>query len=168
MDILETATTWAKAEMLSSSIFILLGVAFVVASFGFWQIGNTDTARAYVIPTLVAGILLVILGAGLLIGSQRSLAGFEAAFTSDAAAFVASEIARAERVTGQYRVAVFLVIPLIVVVCAGLIILLQGPVWRASLITTIALMAVIMLVDSNANARLEVYKDKLLSVRATE
>lgn len=168
MDILKTATTWAKAEMLSSGIFIFFGAAFVVASVGFWQMGNTDTAKAYVIPTLVAGVLLVILGAGLFVGSQRSLAGFEAAVAGDAPAFVASEIARADKVMSQYKIAVFRVIPLIVIVCAALIIVLQGPLWRAGLITTIALMAVIMLVDTNANARLEIYKDKLLLEKSAE
>ena len=120
------------------------------------------------IPTLVAGVLLVILGAALLVGSQRSLAGFEAAITSDAPAFIAAEIARADRVMGQYRVAVFRVIPLIVIACAALLIVMQGASWRAALITTIALMAVIMFVDTNANARLGDYKDKLLLAKPAD
>ncbi|MGP6086327.1 hypothetical protein [Antarctobacter jejuensis] len=75
MDILKTATDWAKAEVFSSSFFILFGAAFLVASFGFWHMGKTDMAKAYVIPTLVAGGLLLILGGGLVYGSQKASQG---------------------------------------------------------------------------------------------
>ncbi len=166
MDILKTASDWAKAEILSNGFFILFGVMFVAASVGFWHIGRTDIARAFVIPTLVAGVLLLILGGGLMYGSLTTLAGFEAAYARDAAAFVASEIARADRVLAQYGTAVFKVMPLIVIVAAALVMVFHGPVWRASLVTTIAMIAVILLVDTNANARLESYRQHLSSVAA--
>lgn len=168
MDILKTATDWAKAEALSNGVFILFGAMFVVASFGFGHLGRTDIARAFVIPTLVAGGLLLILGGGLLYGSLTTLAGFEAAYARDAAALVASEIARANRILAQYAVAVFRVMPLIVIVAAVLIMVLHGPSWRASLVTTIAMIAVILLVDTNANARLEHYRQQLSLVEAPE
>ncbi|WP_222435302.1 hypothetical protein [Puniceibacterium confluentis] len=60
MDIVKTATDWTRAEMLSSSFFILFGLSFLLASFGFWQLGRTDIARAYVVPMLVAGTLILI------------------------------------------------------------------------------------------------------------
>lgn len=65
MDILKAATDWAKAELFSTPFFMLFGLAFLVASLGFWQLGKTDIARAYIIPTLVAGSLLLIIGVGL-------------------------------------------------------------------------------------------------------
>lgn len=55
IDILKTATDWAKAEMFSSGFFVLFGLAFCLSSYCFWQFGKTDTAKAYVIPLLVAG-----------------------------------------------------------------------------------------------------------------
>ena len=39
---------------------------------------------------------------------------------------------------------------------------MRTPVWSASLITIIAMMAVILLVDTNASARMEAYREKLL------
>lgn len=62
MDILKMATDWAKGEIFSSAFFIIAGVLFVAASIGFWQLGKTDMAKAYIIPTLVAGALLMIIG----------------------------------------------------------------------------------------------------------
>lgn len=168
MDILKTATDWAKAELLSNGVFLLFGALFLASGFALFQMGRSEMARAYVIPTLVAGVLLLIIGGGLMYGTWKSLAGFAPAFASDAPAFVAAEIARIDKTMAQYGVAVFKVMPLIVMACAALIIVLNGPVWRASLITTIALVTAIMLVDSTAHARLEDYKTRLLSANAPQ
>lgn len=161
MDILKTAIDWTKAETFSCAVFIAFGLFFLLASLGFWQLGKTDMARAFVIPTLIAGILLLILGIGLLVPNQMRLANFPEAFSNDASAFIASEIARVDKTISGYETAVFRVFPIIIGFCAVMIILFSAPVWRASLITTIAMTTVLMLVDINANARLESYKVKL-------
>ncbi|WPY95308.1 hypothetical protein T8T21_04045 [Limimaricola variabilis] len=161
MDIVKTATDWTRAEMLSSAFFILFGLSFLMASLGFWQMGKTDMARAHVVPMLVAGTLILIIGLGLFFPSQARLTNFPAAYATDAAGLVADEIARADRVLNEYRIAVFRVIPLIIAVCALAIPFFESPLWRASLITTIAMMAVILVIDTNANARLETYRGQL-------
>ena len=78
MDILKTATDWTRAEVLSSAFFIVFALAFLLSSLGFWQMGRTDMARAYVAPMLVAGGLLLALGGGLLVQSQVKLGGLAA------------------------------------------------------------------------------------------
>lgn len=164
MDILKTAIDWTKAEVLSSSFFVLAGVAFLVASFGFWQLGKTELARAYVIPMAVSGALLVIIGVGIMIPSILRINGFADAYSSDPAAFITAELARAEAVLNQYRIAVYRVIPVIVAICAAAVLAFDAPLWRASLITTIGLMAIVLIIDSNGNARLERYHADLQRV----
>ena len=161
MDIVKTATDWARAEMLSSAFFILFGPSFLLASLEFWQLGRTDMARAYVVPMPVAGMLILIIGVGLFFPSQARLTSVPAAYAIDSADFIAEEIARADRVLNEYRIAVFRVIPLIVAACALAILYFQTPLWRASLITTLIMMAVILVIDTNANARLEGYREQL-------
>lgn len=161
MDILKAATDWTRAEMVSSSFFALAGVMFLLASLGFWHVGKTEMARAFVVPCLVAGALLLALGVGIFTQSYGRLTSFPLAHDADAAGFLASELARVEAVTAQYRVAVFLVMPLIIAAGAILILFLSAPVWRASLITVIAMLAVVMIVDATANARLAAYGEKL-------
>lgn len=162
MDIVKTATDWKRAEMLSSAFFILFGLSFLLASLGFWQLGRTDMARAYVVPMLMAGTLILIIGVGLFFPSQARLTSFPAAYAIDSAGFIAEEIARADRVLNEYRIAVFRVIPLIVAACALAILYFETPLWRASLITTIVMMAVILVIDTNANARLASYREQLV------
>lgn len=164
MEILKTAIDWAKAEVFSSTFFIIFGIGFVLASTGFWQIGRTDMAKAYIIPTLVAGALLLTIGIGLFFTNKSRITEFETAYNRDASAFVESEIARAERTLNEYKTIVFKVIPLIIAACALVIIFINTPIWRASMITTIAMMVIILLVDGTAHARMETYSEQLVLV----
>lgn len=166
MDILKTAVEWTKGEMLSSSFFILFGIGFMAASFGFWQVGKTEIAKAYVVPMLIAGLLLLIIGLGIFFPAKARVTGFAETYAMDAQSFISAELAKAERILSEYRVAVYRVIPLIIALCAVLSVIFSGPVWRASLVTTISMMAVIMMIDTNANSRLEAYKIALAEVDA--
>lgn len=164
MDILKTATDWAKSEVFSTQFFILFGVLFVLASIGFWQLGKTDMAKAYIIPTLVAGALLLIIGLGLFFTNKSRITQFETAYKSDPSAFVASELARAEETLKEYRTVVFKAIPLIIVACALVIVFVEKPVWRASMITAIAMLVIILLIDGTAHARIDNYNKQLILV----
>ena len=161
MDILKTATDWAKAELFSTPFFILFGLVFIVVSFGFWQLGKTEIARAYIIPTLVAGLLLLTIGLGLFFTNKSRITQFETAYNKDASAFVESEITRAESTIKEYNIVVFKAIPAIIILAALLIIFINNPTWRAISITTIAMMIVILLVDGTAYARMQDYKHQL-------
>ena len=164
MDILKAATDWAKAELFSTPFFMLFGVLFILTSIGFWQLGKTEMARAYIIPTLVAGTLLLIIGLGLFFTNKARVTQFESAYNQDKVAFIESELVRAEATLKEYQNIVFTAIPIIIAVCAIGIMFLNTPTWRASLITTIAMLVVILLIDGTAHARVDAYNQELLSV----
>lgn len=161
MEILKLATEWARAEVFSTRFFILFAILFLTASLGFWQLGKTEIARAYIIPTLVAGVLLMTIGIGLFYTNKSRIAQFETAYNEDSSAFVTSEFERIERTLNEYKTIVFKAIPIIIAVAALLIIFIDKPTWRASMITTIAMMIVILLVDGTAHARIEAYSKQL-------
>ncbi|RVU82813.1 hypothetical protein EOL70_19925 [Leucothrix sargassi] len=165
MELLKTSTDWARTELFSTSLFIVFGVAFLLVSIAFWQVGKTDIAKAYIIPTLVAGALLLIIGLGLTYTNNSRIVEFEQAYNANVQTFIDSEIARAEATLKEYKTVVFTAIPLIISVCALLLIFMSAPVWRASLITTIAMLAIILLVDGTAHGRMEVYYDKLMAAK---
>ena len=164
MEIVKAATEWAKDEVFSARFFIFFGVMFVLATLGFWQLGKTEMAKAFIIPALVAGVLLLTIGIGLVFSNTSRLANFEAAFDRDPSAFVKSEITRIEKAMGEYKTIVFKVIPFIIVAAALLIVFIDTPLWRAIGITTIFMMVIIISIDSNAHARAEVYHKQLLTV----
>ena len=76
-----------------------------------------------------------------------------------------SEIARAESTLKEYKTIVFTAIPLIIMTCALVLLLVNTPIWRASMITTIAMLVVILLVDGTAHARIESYYQQLISIK---
>lgn len=164
MDILKAATDWAKAELFSTPFFILFGVIFMAASLGFWQLGKTDMAKAYIVPTLVAGALLMIIGLGLFFTNKSRITQFETAYNTDASAFVASELERAESTLKEYKNVVFTAIPIIIAACALVLLFINTPIWRASMIIIIAMLVVILLIDGTAHARIDAYHKQLLSI----
>lgn len=161
MDIIKAATDWAKAEVYSNQFFILFGLLFILAGIGFWQLGKTDLARAYIIPTLLAGVLLMIIGFGLFFNNKSRLASFPSAYETDATAFIESELKRAEATLIEYKTIVFTAIPIIIVVCAIGLIFFTTPVWRASLITAITMLMIILFIDGTASARMDNYNKQL-------
>ncbi len=162
MDILKAALDWAKAEVFSSAFFILAAVLFLLVSLGFWQLGKTDLARAYIIPFLVTGALLLTVGVGLFYSNKTRLNHFPQEYRQNAEAFVQSEIQRTEKTINEFQTVVFKVIPGIIIVCALLIIFIDKPLWRAGSIAVIAMMTIIMLIDSNSHARMKEYQQKLV------
>jgi len=160
MEVLKIATDWAKSEVFSTRFFIFFAILFLMAGIGFWQLGKTELAKAYIIPTAVAGILLMTIGIGLFYTNKTRITAFKTAYNSNASAFMESEISRTESTLKEYTV-VFKVVPLIIIVAALLIIFINTPTWRAIGITTIAMMIVILLVDGTAHARIEAYHKQL-------
>ena len=165
MDIIKTAIQWAKDEVFSSLFFILFGVMFVVATIGFWQLGKSEMARSFIIPTLVAGLLLFTIGVGLFVTNNARANTFESQYNDNKDSFIETEIARTEKIVGEYKTIVFTVIPGFIIFAALLLVFINTPLWRAIGITTIAMMVCIMLVDSNANDRVIAYHKALLSVK---
>ena len=164
MEFLKIAIDWAKDEVFSSRFFILFGILFVLTTVGFWQLGKTEVAKAYIFPTLVAGILLSAVGFGIFFTNKSRVNSFVNDYNKDASAFVKSEIIRTKKSMGEYKTIVFKVIPIITIVCALLIIFFDKPIWRAISTTTIAMMIVIILIDNNANARILKYHNALISI----
>lgn len=162
MEILKAATEWAKDEVFSSKFFILFGILFVIGTVGFWQLGKTEVARAFLYPTLVSGAFLLTVGFGLFFTNMSRLSNFEANYKKNPSAFVSSEIARTEKTMQEYQNVVFKAIPILIVVAALLIVFISTPIWRAISITTIAMLVCILLVDSNAHSRIKAYHKQLM------
>ncbi len=161
MDILKAATDWARAEVFSTSFFILAGILFFAISVGFWYLGKTELARAYVIPTSVAGGLLLIIGLGLFFTNIYRISSFETAYNKDASAFVASEVERVDATLKEYQNVVFKGVPVIIIIAALLLMFFDQPIWRASAVTTIAMLVVILLIDGTAHGRIKDYQEQL-------
>lgn len=160
MELIKLSTEWAKAEVFSTRFFILFAILFLIVSIGFWQLGKTDLAKAYIIPTLVAGLLLMTIGVGLFYTNKSRITQFEKVFNDNATTLYQSEIERTELTLNEYTT-VFKVIPILIILAALLMLFFHSPIWRAVSITSIAMLIVILFVDGTAYARMETYHNEL-------
>lgn len=162
MDILKLSTDWAKAEVFSAKMTLLTSLLFFLAAMGFGQLGKTAMAKAFVWPMLVAGVFLVAVAAGLYLANKPRIVQFETAYHSDAKTFIQTEIQRTAKSQNDLTL-VFKVLPLIIIAAALLILFVNTPLWRAIGITTLLLMTVLMLIDSNTGARNTGYHQTLVA-----
>ena len=162
MDILKMSIDWAKAEVFSAKISLLLSILFFLVALGFGQLGKTGMAKAFVWPMLVAGVFVLAVSAGLYFANKPRITQFETAYNANAKAFIQTETERTAKSQNELAL-VFKVLPLIIIAAALLIIFVNRPLCRAIGITTMALMTVLMFIDSNTNARNTVYHQQLLA-----
>ena len=165
MDILKIALDWAKAELVSITFFMIVGVVFMLISLGFWQCGKTDLARAYIIPILVAGIFLLIVGIGLFATNKARITQFEIDYKKDTVVFIQKELDRVESTLKEYKTVVFTAIPIIIILCAVVLYFVPNPVWRASMVAAILMLGVILFIDGLAHARIHEYHKSLLQAQ---
>ncbi len=165
MDILKIAIDWAKAEVVSTVFFIAAGIVFALISFGLWQLGKTDLARAYIYPILVAGVFLMTVGVGLFFTNKARITQFEQDYSSNSIEFVTSELDRVDGTLKEYNTIVFTAIPILIILCGVVIYLVDKPIWRASMISVILMLGIILLIDGLAHARINVYKTHLVEAK---
>jgi len=161
MEIIKIGIEWARAELVSTSFFVLTGLLFVLCSLGLWEFGKTDLARSYFIPLLVSGAFLMTVGFGLFFNNKSRISRFESIQQIEVSAFIQAERSRVDATLKEYQNIVFTGIPIILMICAGVLFFVDLPIWRASMVSSIAMLAIILLIDGMAHARIEVYKQAL-------
>ena len=109
---------------------------------------------------MIAGLLLLAIGLGLFYTNKSRIIQFEKEFRTDSTAFYQSEIERTENTLKEYTV-VFKVIPILIIISALILLFFDSPTWRASSITAIAMLIIILLIDGTAHARIENYNKEL-------
>lgn len=167
MDIIKAATDWTKAEIFSAQFFIFFGILFLLASLGFWQWGKTEVAKAYIFPVLVAGALLLAAGCSFYFTNRAKLQTIDTDYQSNPTLFVQSELERSQKTIDSYDNVAFKVFPIIVLIACLLVIFFSHPLLRAICITIMAFMVILFIIDSNANARMKIYKSQLLAIEST-
>jgi len=158
---MELSIDWAKAEVFSGKMTGLYSLLLFLVAIGFWQLGKTAMAKAFVIPLLVAGAVMLLVGAGLYLANKPRIAQFGAEYNSNPAAFVQKEIQRTAKSQRELTM-VFKILPAIIIIAALLIIFFNAPLWRAVGVTIILVLVSLMVVDSNTDARNTAYHQQLL------
>jgi hypothetical protein len=164
MDIIKLGTDWAKAEVFSARIVWLFSALEIGAAIGFWYWGKTAMAKGFVWPLLVAGFFLAAVGSGLYFANHPRITKFETECHRNSELFLQKEIQRTAESKRQLAL-VFKILPTVVIIAAIMILFVPVSLWRAIAITTIITAAFLMVVDSNTEARNDIYNSQLSSIK---
>lgn len=166
MEIVRTATEWARAEIVSSKIFMLFGLFYMIGSIGLWKLGTTALAKALVIPLLVTGVLLLVAGISFYLSSKSLLSDFEKKYVENATAIMDSEIERTQKTIKTYENVALKVFPAIIILATLVFFFVSSPMIRAISLAVIAFLFVLVLLDSQALKRMKIYNYELELVNA--
>ena len=166
MDILKIATDWAKIELISNAVFVLASIIFLSVSFALQTYARESHFSTYSLPFLIAAILLLILGAGLLFSTWHNSTNlqFQFQFQQDRALFIQDELTRAEKTISQYKLAVYMIFPALGLISFCVLLVFQNDQVRASALTSVIVLLILIIVDTAAKERLVKYtKDLAIS-----
>lgn len=163
MDILKLSTEWAKAELFSAKMVWLFSFIVLLSAAGFALWGKTVMAKAFVIPLIVSGLFLIVVGVGLYAANKPRIEQFEKEFHADAEGFIKKEIVRTTKSQGELKM-VFKILPAIIIVSALLMMFFSSPYGRTITVTLIATGVFLMIIDSNTEARNNSYREELIKL----
>ncbi|WP_079240871.1 hypothetical protein [Chryseobacterium indologenes] len=162
MDILKISTEWALAELFSAKIVGLFSIIGLCSAAGFAIWGTSVTAKAFVIPMIIAGSFLATVGIGLYVANKPRLEQFKNDYNTDSKNFVKKEIARTSKSQADFKT-VFKILPLIIIAATILFLFSTSANWKAITITVMITSCFLMIVDINTEARNKAYHEKLLT-----
>lgn len=161
MDILKIATDWVKIELVSNSVFILASIIFLFTSFFLKSYARDSGFFVYYLPLVIAAILLLILGAGLFFSTWQLSANLETNFLKDRQLFIDAELMRAEKTISQYNLAIGLIFPALGLVNFCILLIFQNDHVRASSVTFLVVLVILIIIDTAAKERLTNYAKHL-------
>lgn len=96
MSILEHSIAWARGEQFEGMCIAIGGVATMVVAFLFWKYGTSPNAKSLVLPSLVLGVLFILMGLTMINSNGKRPAQFQQAYESDRTQFLLDEKKRVE------------------------------------------------------------------------
>jgi len=161
MEIIKTATEFAKAEIVSSIIFMFFGITYLLGSLGLWKFGQTSFTKALVIPILIAGVLLLCAGISFYLSNKSRIDNFEIEYKKNPNELINSEIVRTASTIKTYETVALKVFPIIIIIAGIIFWFTSNPIVRAICIALIAFLFVLVLLDSQALKRMKAYNQQL-------
>ncbi len=168
MNIVAAANKWAKDEITSSYFFMLFGILYLLLSVALWQIGDSTFQQALVLPFLVVGGLLLAAGISFDVSNTSKLKNFASDYANDPSGVITSELERTEKTMGTYRNVALKVFPGFILLAMLLFFLVASPLVKGICVAVVAFFAPLVLLDSQALKRMQVYHAALLAEKASQ
>ena len=146
MEWIDYTNKWLTGEIREDVAIIVAGVVLLILSVLAWRFGTSESARAIVIPLLVAAILLIAMGAGLAYNNHNRREQFAQQYQESQQAFLESEKARVEEFMKIYPQTI-IVSAVMMAAGIGLFAFCSKPTLRASALVLILIALTALTID---------------------
>lgn len=166
MQFIDVMHTYFRGEKIEAFFFIATtGLALIIFGVTALKAERGGYALGVGIPSILFGLVLIGVGAGVGMRTDKQVAGLELSFQRSPAAFAQEELARMEKVNATFRTTYYV---LGLVSAVGLFVhYLGGLGWGRGLGSTLILLGAIgLLIDGFAQRRAEPYMAALVELDA--
>ena len=164
MEWIDYTNKWLTGEIREDVAIIVAGVVLLILSVLAWRFSTSESARAIVIPLLVAAILLIAMGAGLAYNNHNRREQFAQQYQESQQAFLESEKARVEEFMKIYPQTI-IVSAVMMAAGIGLFAFCSKPTLRASALVLILIALTALTIDFFSKERGIIYQNELSSVQ---
>lgn len=167
MGILEHANKWLVGEIYEDMAIVVAGIVFLLLSILAWRFGTSESARAMVVPLLVAAVLIVGLGAGLAYNNHNRMEQFAQQYDEAPQQFLESEKTRVDsfmKIYPQTVIAASVMMTIGVCVFA----FCSGPSLRASALVLVLVALTALTIDFFSKERAIIYQNAINSIQIVE
>lgn len=156
MEIIQHTTHWIKGELFEGKLVLLFGTVTLLSAILFYKFGTTPNAKAMLFPLLVAGLMFIGIGGGMLYSNPKRLAEFPKVYQENPKAFVKAEKERVEAFVKWYPTTryVFAVLGVLGIV---LFLFWDKPIGRAIGIALLLMTVATFVVDHFSEERATIY-----------
>ena len=165
MTLIEYTAKWLTGEIHEDVAIIVAGVALLVLSVLAWRFGISESAKAMIIPLLVAAVLFIGLGASLAVNNHNRRAQFEEQYKESPQKFLESEKARVEAFMKIYPQTI-IVYSVMMVIGIFLFAFFSRPLLRASALILILVALAALTIDYFSKERGVQYQQELNGIPA--
>ncbi|UTW62455.1 hypothetical protein KFE98_21040 [bacterium SCSIO 12741] len=160
MELIHHTVNWAKGEIVEAIVMAIIGAIVVLGGILFWKFGTTPYAKALVIPTLVVGLIPLVMGISGAFSNKSRIAVYEKAWQQNPKEFALNEKARVEGFDEIFKYSY----PFAVIFTIGgaiLFFLLGSPTWKAISLAMMTLGLMAYYIDHFAAERAQIYLEHI-------
>ena len=167
MELITYTHKWVTGEIHEDIAIVIAGGVLLILSILAWRFGISESARATVIPLLVAAVLLIGLGAGLAFNNINREGQFEQQYKESPQKFLESEKARVDSFMKIYPQTI-IVSSVMMVIGIFVFAFCFKPWLRASALVLILVALTALTIDYFSKERGVIYQNELNSIQIDE
>ena len=164
MELIDYTNKWVTGEIHEGWAMVAGGVLLLVFAFLAWRLGSSESARAIIIPLIVAAAIVIGTGTSMVVSNRNRIKQFEEQYQESPQKFLESEKARVDKFMKIYPQTI-IVAAVMMAISICVFAFCAKPWLRASALTLILVALAALTIDYFSKERGVTYQQELNSVQ---